>query len=117
MEEGCLSTKSTCARAMFDAALADSIDEAFGQILGLQAKAVLYEGFRRRHNLGREDFPNRLEEFDRALAQTFGSTSAAVLGKAIAKRFYAKLHVPFIEERGYSLQDYVVHAWIVEDRT
>jgi len=88
--------------------LLKAIDEGF-LALGKELRHAVYQHLQTRKGLRREELPDRLDEFSKALEEVFGWTSH-VLEMVILKRLYAHLGLEFKEEEGLSFKDYVDNA-------
>jgi hypothetical protein len=99
-------TKFPLPHAGGDELLVESIDESFAVLLGQNAKTALYADFVRRRALVREDIPERLDDFDECMQETFGR-AAAVIERSILIRFYHKLGSRFPGGMDYTFSDFV----------
>jgi hypothetical protein len=97
----------------FDGFLLDSVDDALGDILGEQFKETFYGYVEQRFHIARTTLPERLDVFVSALSAALGNTASTVMGRAIAKRFYAKLGLRFAQKPNHSLLNYVTDAKLV----
>jgi hypothetical protein len=97
----------------FDRFLLDSIDDALTDVLGRQFKEAVYEYIEHQFHIARSALPDRLDVLDSALSMALGGIASTVVGRAIAKRFYAKLGLQFIQKSNHSLLNYVTDARLV----
>jgi hypothetical protein len=97
----------------FDRFLLDSIDDALTGVLGRQFKQAVYEYIAHQFHVTRSMLPGRLDVLESALSMALGGTASIVVGRAIAKRFYAKLGLQFVQKPSHSLLDYVTEARLV----
>jgi len=85
--------------------LVESIDESFTALLGQNVKDAIYAHLAKR-TLDREEIPERLDEFDECLQETFGR-AAPLIERNILTRYYRKLGLNFSGTRGYAFPDFV----------
>jgi hypothetical protein len=86
--------------------LLESIDESFTVLLGQDVKNALYAHFVRRRGLGMGDIPDRLDDFDECMQETFGR-AAGVIERNILARFYDKLGLNFSSRTYFAFSDCV----------
>lgn len=72
-------------------------------------RTAIYERIERSYQVKREEIPEKLETFHKALERLLGS-GAKVMEKLIAKNLYTRLGLKFIEHANWTLVDYVNHA-------
>lgn len=89
-----------------DGLLMESIDESFTALLGQDVKNALYAHMVKRRALDKEDIPERLDDFDECMQETFGQ-AAAVIERNILVRFYHKLGLNFSSRTYYAFSDCV----------
>jgi hypothetical protein len=89
-----------------DGLLMDSIDESFTALLGQDVKNALYAYLVKRRALDRKDIPERLDDFDECMQETFGQAAVAVERNILA-RFYHKLGLNFSGRTDYAFSDFV----------
>jgi len=89
----------------FNRMLLEAVDEGF-LALGNELRQAVYRYLEARRGLKREELPDRLEEFSKALEGVFG-VGAHVLEKVILKRLYTRLGLEFNEGEGLSFKDCV----------
>jgi hypothetical protein len=115
---GCLNW--TSAHARFEPAyglapsrdVADSLVQAVDEALlvpGEIVRTTIYERIERSYQVRREEIPEKLEIFHRALQQLLG-VSGKVMEKLIARNLYRRLGLSFEKHDGWTLVDYVNHA-------
>jgi hypothetical protein len=97
----------------FDESLLDSIDEGLADILGERVKGTFYKLIEQKFNMARSSLPNRLDVLASVLSAVLGNSGALVMDKAIAKRFYSRLGLQFVQKPNHSLQNYVTDAKMV----
>ncbi len=89
-----------------DTAIAESIDEVLGELLGIRAKEAIYDTLERSHSIARESIPSNLEKLFELFDQTFGRGSRTI-GKAIMRKLFEKLGWRFVEVGGFEFFDYL----------
>jgi hypothetical protein len=89
----------------FRSVLLESIDETIRGFLGDEPLRVLFEGLGD-FDLKREEIPDRLEEFEKALTFVLLPVAPAIT-RAIAPCLYAKLRIPYCDRKDYTLKMYV----------
>jgi hypothetical protein len=94
----------------FNDLLLDSVDEAFTDVLGMKFTDRFFTLLEAELQITKTAIPNRLDRFTSVLPTVFGSRAALVIGRAIAKRLYARLEIQFVEKEGYTLLDYGIEA-------
>jgi hypothetical protein len=86
-------------------ALLDAIDFALlapGEIV----RAAIYERIERSYQVRREEIPDNLDTFHKALQELLGK-SAEVIRRLIVKNLYSRLDLKFTEHENWTLVDYV----------
>lgn len=96
----------------FDNLLFDSVTDALTDVLGAKFTENFFRLLEAGFKITKMEFPDRLDSFSSVLSTIFGSPGALVLGRAIAKRLYAKLELSFVEKAGYTLLNYAAEAKI-----
>ncbi|MEM2122365.1 MAG: hypothetical protein QXE79_01885 [Candidatus Bathyarchaeia archaeon] len=91
-----------------DKALLESIDEGL-LALGVNVRQVLYLHLERHYKVGRDDIPKKVEDLHEVLEELLGD-GGGVLEKFIARRFYSRLGLDFVDHKGWTLTDYVSSA-------
>lgn len=92
----------------FNVLLVESIDEAITALLSHQVVEALVVCLAAQ-SVTKDQIPYQLDTLLSTLEKTFGS-SVKTVGKAIAKRFYSKLGLKFVDNSGMTLLDHVEHA-------
>lgn len=94
--------------AIIKRALLDAID--FGLLApGEIVRAAIYERIERSYQVRREEIPDNLDTFHKALQDLLGK-SAEVVRRLIVKNLYSRLDLRFTEHENWTLVDYVRHA-------
>ena len=89
----------------FSKPLRDSISQAFVEILGESNSKVFLEYFTAHHSIQMENMELQLVEFSSAVSSL--GTGGQVLGRAIAKRLFAKLGLKYEEDLNKTFYDYI----------
>jgi hypothetical protein len=92
--------------------VADSLVQAVDEALlvpGEIVRTAIYERIERSYQLRREEIPEKLEVFHRALQQLLGAGDK-VMEMLIARYLYRRLGLSFERHDGWTLVDYVNHA-------
>jgi len=92
----------------FKHVLLEAVDEGLG-VLGQDVKATIYFEVEKRGSLCREEIPEKLQAFTRALREIFG-VGEPVIERLIAKRLLHNLELAYNERRDYGLIEYVEEA-------
>jgi hypothetical protein len=90
-----------------DAMLVESVSETFREVFSQGISVAFYDYLYRQFSISRNMIPERVDEFESALSETFGQSASLVLTKAIAKRLYLRAGVQFAEKPSYGLLRYV----------
>jgi hypothetical protein len=88
--------------------LAQALDDGLS-VPGEIVRTAIYDRIEKSYGLKREDIPEKLEAFHRALKDLLAE-SAKVMEKLIAKNLYRRLGLNFTEHANWSIVDYVNHA-------
>lgn len=94
--------------ARFSEALLQAVDESFG-VPGELVRAAIYERLEKSYQLKREEIPDKLPTFQKALEDLLAS-AAKVMERLIAKSLHSRLGLNFEEHPNWTLLDYVDHA-------
>lgn len=96
-------------RLRFNEMLVLSIDEAIQDIFGKDVVAALHEHLNFFYDVHPEEIPYRIDTLELVLEKNFGKPFK-ILERAIAKKLYSHLTLPFAEKPNYTLQDYLAEA-------
>jgi len=77
--------------------------------LGQSARVAIYEWIESSYQVRREDIPDKLLTFHRALQDLLGS-GAKMIERLIARDLYSRLGLDFIEHHDWTLIDFMHHA-------
>jgi len=96
------------AGATIKLALLEAVD--YGLLaLGEIARATVYERIEKSYEVKREEIPDKLDTFHRALQELLGK-GAGIVKRLIVKNLYSRLHLEFTEHEDWTLADYVHYA-------
>jgi len=90
----------------FRSLLLASVDEVIREVLGERPLRAVFSSLKRSFNIKREEIPERLEDFQKALAELFGN-GAPVITRAVARRLCRRLGIPYYERSDYDFKMYV----------
>jgi hypothetical protein len=93
----------------FNDVLVESIDEAITDLLSRPVVDALYAHLQTNYSISRDEVPCRLDTLITTLEKTFGS-SARIITKAIARKFYLKLGLEFTGDPSRTLLEYIDEA-------
>ena len=79
-------------------------------LMGDQVLKAVFAHIKKHYDVTADEIPDRLDTLLATLEETFGVVGTKTIGKAIAKRFYFRMGLEFIDISTYSLQDYLEHA-------
>ncbi len=89
-----------------DQIIVDVVDESL-LIMGETARNQIYSHLKKTYGVDRNDIPEKLETFDKALEGIFGAKGVDVINQIIAKRLYDKIGMVFNQNKGWKLTDYI----------
>jgi hypothetical protein len=87
-----------------------AIDGGISDIVGKNVVESLYKHLKEHYDIVPDEIPYRTDTLFETLEHTFGMAGARTLSRAIARRVYAQMGLPFIEPPDYRLQDYLEDA-------
>jgi hypothetical protein len=90
------------------ATLLEAVDTGL-LVPGEIVRAAIYERIERSYQIRREEIPEKLETFQKALQELMGA-SAKVMEKLIAKNLYGSLGLKFTPHPELALVEYVSNA-------
>jgi hypothetical protein len=100
----------------FNAILIESIHDTIANLLNLKVAKALFEHLEKVYSIKKDEVPSQLDTLLLALKTPFGSRSAQVMGRAIAKRFYSRLGLEFLDDPQRTLAGYVESAKLIQDK-
>jgi hypothetical protein len=87
-----------------------AIENAIFTLVGPTILFSLYKHLRDHYGIVPDDVPNHLDVLLETLERTFGVKDAGIIETAIAKRFYFRYGLQFVEVDGHRLQNYIEEA-------
>ena len=84
-----------------------AIDSAVFGLMGQGVLSSLYRHLKDQYDITPEKVPSRLDILFETLERIFGEAGARTIGKAIARRFYFRMGLKFMEAENLRLQDYL----------
>jgi hypothetical protein len=100
----------------FNAILIESIHETIAELLSPKVAETLFEHLEKFYSIKKDEVPSRLDMLLLTLNTTFGSRSAQVVEKAIARRFYSRLGLEFSDDLQRTLVGYVENAELTQQK-
>ena len=94
--------------AQFGSAVLGAVDDGL-LAYGEPVRYALYYSVEAKHHVRREQIPDRIEEFHKAIGEVCGY-GGRVTERLIAKSLYSRLGLDFVEHKEWSLVEYVRHA-------
>ncbi len=98
----------TSVSKLFGQVVLEAIDESLS-VLGEEPRQAVYQYLATVNSLQREDIPERLEDFSRAMKKALGGASG-VLQKVMLKKLFRKIGSAFKEAQDFDFVDYVKEA-------
>jgi hypothetical protein len=96
--------------ADFHVKLRVSIDETISSLLGKSVLETLHEYFIKEYDLTPDKIPYRLDTFVGVLDNVFGVPGSRIIRRVIARDFYSKIGLRFMESENLSLHEYLDQA-------
>ena len=94
--------------ARFGSAVLGAVDDGL-LVCGEAVRIVLYYFVEAKYHVRREQIPDRIEEFHKAIGELSGY-GGRVTERLIAKSLCSRLGLDFVEHKEWSLVEYVRHA-------
>jgi hypothetical protein len=100
----------------FDQMLIESVDQALRDLLGDRTRNQIYDYLSTHYNYGREEIPERIEDFYTFLENTF-ATGSRTVGRTIIRRLFTRLGYEYVNVPGFEFFDYLeaVRARVARD--
>jgi hypothetical protein len=96
----------------FNDILVESIDETITALPSREMVDALNVHLERVHSISKDEIPYRLESLFSTLKKTFGASSSRTICRAIARKFYTKLGLTFLDNPCLTLLEYLKEAKI-----
>lgn len=90
----------------FDRLLIESVDQALGDLFGDRARDEIYDHLATRYSYGREEIPQRIDQFYAFLQNTFAS-GGKTIGRTIIRRLCDKSGYEYVNKPGFEFFDYL----------
>lgn len=90
----------------FPSLLLASLDDVIREVLGERPLKAVFSSLKRSFHIKREEIPERLDDFQKALEELFGN-GAPVITRAVARRLCRRLEIPYYERSDYDFKMYV----------
>ena len=90
--------------------MSQSIDETITILLSREVTDALYLFLQKVHSISKDEVPHKLETLSATLEKTFGVAGSRTITKAIARNLYSKLGLPFSNDFGRTLLEYIEAA-------
>lgn len=102
--------------SLFDRLLVEAVDVALADLLGDRTRNQIYDYLAAHYSYGREEIPERIDEFYTFLENTFAGGSRTV-GRTIIRRLFDKLGYEYVNVPGFEFFDYLetVKARVARD--
>jgi len=94
----------------FNEIVCQAIDKALEELLGPEAVKSVYVHLSERFGVDRNELPYRIDTICSVLDSVFGVKGARLIERKVAKNLYDKLFLPFNDEQGYGLEDFLAAA-------
>jgi hypothetical protein len=91
---------------VFRGLLLASLDDVIREVLGERPLKAMFSSLESNFHIKREEIPERLEDFQKGLAELFGK-GAPVITRAVTRRLCRRLGIPYYERRDYDFKMYV----------
>jgi len=90
-----------------------AIDSSVLTLVGEQVLKSVYAHIQKHYDVTADEVPYRLDTLFETLQKTFGVAGAKTVGRVIAKRFYSRMGLQFVNIPTFSLQDYLEEAKVL----
>ena len=94
----------------FNEIVCQAIDKTLEDLLGPKVVESLYVHLGKRFGVDRNELPYRIDTVCSVLEDLFGVKGAHVIERKIAKNLYDKILLPFDDEQGSRLEDFIESA-------
>jgi len=91
----------------FNEIVCQAIGETLEDLLGSKVVEAVYVHLRDNFGIDRNELPYRIETLCSILEDVFGVKGAHVIERKVAKKLYAKILLPFDEQQGLTLEDFI----------
>jgi len=87
--------------------MCQAIDQTLEELLGSKVVEAVYTLLDQKFGVDRSELPYRVDTIRMLLEGSFGVKGAHVIERKVAKNLYDRLLLPFNEEQGLTLADFV----------
>jgi len=94
----------------FNEIVCQAIDKTLEELVGPEVVKSLYRHLSARFGVDRNELPYRINTICSVLEATFGVKGARLIERKVAKNLYDKLLLPFNDEQGLTLEDFLTLA-------
>jgi hypothetical protein len=91
----------------FNEIVCQAIDQTLEELLGPKAVEAIYVLLNRKFGVDRNELPYRVPTIRFILEDMFGVKGMHVIERKVAKNLYDRLLLPFNDEQGLTLEDYL----------
>ena len=91
----------------FNEIVCQAIDKTLEDLLGSNVVDVVYAYLRDRFGVDRNELPYRIDTVTSVLETVFGVKAARVIERRVAKNLFDRILLPFNEDQGVTLEDFL----------
>jgi len=91
----------------FNEIVCQAIDKTLEDLLGSNVVDVVYAYLRDRFGVDRNELPYRIDTVTSVLETVFGVKAARVIERRVAKNLFDRILLPFNEDQGATLEDFL----------
>jgi hypothetical protein len=94
----------------FNEIVCQAIDKTLEELIGPQVVKSLYSHLSEKFGVDRNELPYRIDTICSVLEGVFGVKGARIIERKVARNLYDKLLLPFNDEQGSRLEDFLAAA-------
>ena len=94
----------------FNEIVCQAIDETLNEFVGPRVTKAVYMHLKYKYGVDRNELPYRIDTICLILESTFGVKGAHAIERRAAKNFYARILLPFNDQAGITLEDFLKTA-------
>jgi hypothetical protein len=91
----------------FNEIVCQAIDKTLEQLIGSKAVEAVYVHLKYKYGVDRNELPYRIDTLCLVLENAFGVKGSHVIQRKVAKNLYGRILLPFDDEQGLTLQDFL----------
>jgi len=91
----------------FNEIVCQAIDETLKEFVGPRVTEAVYMHLKYKFGVDRDELPYRIDTICLILERTFGVKGAHAIERMAAKNFYGRILLPFNDEQGSTLEDFL----------